>query len=541
MDNIYKNITLYFIIILIAIGFYYSVDSYSKKSIKLQKNLLITQAQTHFNSQINIRRWNAEYGGVYVAPKEGQKPNMYLNNNTLKADNNLTLFKINPALMTRELSELSEKANIKNFHFKITSLAPLNPENKATPFEQKALEYFKSSNEKEYYELSDNNKFKYMGALLTTKSCLQCHQEKSYIVGGIIGGISISLDSSNYQMIKNSIEEKTLLIKILITIFLMFTTFLIHRLLKHTQNLEVVVQKRTKELLSTKILLQKILDNDKKILLVSDGVSVIFANKTVLDLVNCRTFKEFKDKSKHISNIFEKTNNPDFLQTYNKGLHWIPYLQKEQYHKDLKVLIIKNNNKIFFKPQLKDMRIDNKLLYLIVFTDITENYLKRKDLNIEASKDPLTGFFSRKKLNFILSKEMELSAETFSKLSIIFLDIDHFKIINDTFGHTARDDILIELSEIITKIIRKSDFISRWGGEKFMITLQATNLNQAIDLAQKLRVAVEKFIFKDVKKMTISLGVIEFNFIEDQSTLIKRVDEALYEAKESGRNIVVAK
>jgi len=94
--------------------------------------------------------------------------------------------------MTRQLSEIS---NIKDFHFRITSLKPLNKNNKVTPFEKRALEYIERTNKKEYYELNENSKFNYMGALVTTKACLPCHKHQGYVLGNIRGGISIGLDS----------------------------------------------------------------------------------------------------------------------------------------------------------------------------------------------------------------------------------------------------------------------------------------------------------------------------------------------------------
>ena len=136
---------------------------------------------------------------------------------------------------------------------------------------------------------------------------------------------------------------------------------------------------------------------------------------------------------------------------------------------------------------------------------------------------------------------MELSSATNSPLSIIFLDIDHFKIVNDTFGHDVGDEVLVDLSRIIHKIVRQGDFIARWGGEEFMIALQATNYIQASALAKIIRVAVEKYSFNIVEKITISLGVTEYKNGESENSFIKRVDKALYEAKDSGRNRVVVK
>jgi len=166
---------------------------------------------------------------------------------------------------------------------------------------------------------------------------------------------------------------------------------------------------------------------------------------------------------------------------------------------------------------------------------------KIKKLKTEASTDPLTGLFNRRRLDNILTKEIELSVDTNRDLSIIFLDIDYFKVINDTYGHDIGDEILIGLSALITQTTRKNDFVSRWGGEEFMITLQSTSIDEATALAEKLRVKVQEHIFGCAGNITISLGVTSYEDGENRDSFTKRVDVALYEAKNGGRNKVIAK
>ncbi|MCK4875064.1 MAG: diguanylate cyclase, partial [Sulfurimonas sp.] len=499
MDNILKCILLYAVFILSLFGLFHTIDDWYSKNVEIQQNILIKQAQTHFNNQINTRKWNSKYGGIFVKQFEGQEPNPYLKDNTLKVNDDLTLIKINPALMTRELSELSD---IEDFSFRITSLTPINPNNKASEFEIRALKNFDKTKDTEYYEFKDSDKFRYMGALITTESCLTCHKHENYKLGEIEGGISVTLSRNEYNDIIKSLTDKVKIAKVSLFLFLSIITLLIHKQFNNNINLLKKVKSRTKEIEETKKLLQKILDADKSFLLVSDGTNIIFANKTALDLAGFSSLADFEDKHKHISDKFEKVANPDFLQSDNKGLHWIDYMRKEQNNRELKVLIKKDGENKYFKPHSKEINIDNKLLYLITFDDITDDYIKIKDLTTEASTDPLTGLFNRRKLDSVLNTEMELSSATNSPLSIIFLDIDHFKIVNDTFGHDVGDEVLVDLSRIIHKTVRQGDFIARWGGEEFMIALQATNYIQASALAKIIRVAVEKYSFNIVEKIT---------------------------------------
>ena len=534
--NIYLALFAFFIISLFSI--FYPIDVFSQKGIETQQQILLKQAQTHFYDQINTRKWNAQYGGVYVKPLKGQKPNPYLLNNILKVDDNLTLIKINPAWMTRQLSELSE---IKDFHFRITSLIPINPENKATPFEQRALKYIEKSNEKEYYEINKNSKFNYMGALVTTASCLPCHQNQGYVLGDIRGGISISLDSSEYKEASSSIKERALILKIFVVFFLLSITLLIYRQLKYSEQLKEEVQNRTKEILSTKQLLQKVLDTDHSFLMVSSSTEIILANKTMLDFFGYSSLDEFKKEHTHISSAFVKVDDENFLCTYIKDEHWIDYLQREQENRELRVLMKKEDEKRYFKPHAKEVIIENEKLHIIIFDDITEELKKIQLLKDEASRDTLTKLFNRGKFDDVLSKEIALTQTTSAPLSMIFLDIDHFKIVNDTYGHDAGDYVLTELANILLSTTRKGDFVARWGGEEFVITLQATNSEYASSVAEKIRVNVEKYKFTSGGAQTISLGVTQYIAGETQESFTKRVDEALYEAKESGRNCVVIK
>jgi len=537
-----KNLKIYLLIfaffIISVFAMFYPIDIFSQKGIDAQKQILLKQARTHFADQINTRKWNAQYGGVYVKPLKGQKPNPYLLNNTLRVDDNLTLIKINPAWMTRQLSELSD---IKDFHFKITSLIPINPNNKATPFEQRALKYIETNSEKEYFEIGENSRFNYMGALVTAASCLPCHKHQGYVLGDIRGGISIGLDSSEYEEVTLLIKDRAFALKIFVIVFLLSITLLVYKQLKYSEKLKEDVLSRTKEILSTKILLQEVLDTDHSFLMVSDSTEIILVNKTMLEFFGVSSLEELKNTHPHISNSFEKVKDDSYLTTYINDEHWIDYLQREQNNKELKVLMKKNGVNRYFSPHAKEVIIENKKLHIIIFDEITQELQRIEELKNKASRDSLTNLFNRGKFNDVLSKEIALCRTTSSPLSIIFLDIDHFKVVNDTYGHDAGDYVLVELAKILNSTVRKGDFVARWGGEEFVITLQSTNAKQASVLAEKIRKNIQMYSFTKGGGQTISLGVAQYMQIDTQESFIKRVDEALYEAKESGRNRVVVK
>jgi diguanylate cyclase (GGDEF)-like protein len=116
------------------------------------------------------------------------------------------------------------------------------------------------------------------------------------------------------------------------------------------------------------------------------------------------------------------------------------------------------------------------------------------------------------------------------------LDIDHFKNVNDTYGHRRGDYALKTLAEVVLKSKRNADVLARIGGEEFVILLPDTALSDAGRIAERVRKSVEDFHFEEIGKLTVSLGVTEFTPADNQESILKRVDSALYLAKGNGRN-----
>ncbi|SFD57593.1 GGDEF domain-containing protein [Pseudoalteromonas denitrificans] len=174
-----------------------------------------------------------------------------------------------------------------------------------------------------------------------------------------------------------------------------------------------------------------------------------------------------------------------------------------------------------------------------VSSDIDKREKVSKELNELATKDHLTQCFNRFKWDESLKLEVARSLNSHTPLSLIFLDIDHFKRINDTYGHDVGDNTLIDVVNIAQQNIRQLDTLYRTGGEEFSILLPNTKLTDAQFLSERIRKSIAEFDFKTVGHITISLGVTLFKGKEDtELAFSKRADTALYQAKESGRNKV---
>ena len=184
--------------------------------------------------------------------------------------------------------------------------------------------------------------------------------------------------------------------------------------------------------------------------------------------------------------------------------------------------------------------IENVYRVVIALHKVTELEEQRKMFEKEASTDTLTRIANRLKFNAVLEQQVEISKRYGDDLSIILFDIDNFKVINDTYGHQVGDNVLVELSAVISESVRKSDTFARWGGEEFVIILPQTSLETAKILAEKLREKVAGYSFSDNLDVTCSFGVAQYQNMEPISDFLKHVDDALYQAKDAGKNIVVS-
>jgi len=166
---------------------------------------------------------------------------------------------------------------------------------------------------------------------------------------------------------------------------------------------------------------------------------------------------------------------------------------------------------------------------------------QNQELELLSNKDTLTGTFNRRYLNHILNVELMRAARTDGLISVLMIDIDHFKQINDTFGHQSGDHVLKRMTAEIADSLRDYDLLFRYGGEEFVVLLPDTSLREARNVAQRLCQKVHSIRFSDALanlRLTVSIGVAEFPGMDigTAEELLEHADQALYQAKENGRN-----
>ena len=176
--------------------------------------------------------------------------------------------------------------------------------------------------------------------------------------------------------------------------------------------------------------------------------------------------------------------------------------------------------------------------------DLNQIFVLRRDNII----DPLIGIYNRRYFDLKLTEEIKRAHRYNFQISMLLLDIDHFKKINDKFGHYIGDLVLKNLGDLLLKNVRATDIVARYGGEEIAVIAPHTSIISAVDLAERLRHVVETSIIipanerEDRQEVTISVSIGVAGLgqqITDKQSLIKRTDEALYKAKEEGRNRVV--
>ena len=173
--------------------------------------------------------------------------------------------------------------------------------------------------------------------------------------------------------------------------------------------------------------------------------------------------------------------------------------------------------------------------------NLAQATLKEKNEQLEhlATTDLLTGLCNRLKVENTLEREHQRQQRFGHEFSVILLDVEHFKRVNDEFGHQVGDQVLIEFSNLLREHVRSVDTLGRWGGEEFMIVCPGTDKTGIVELANKLRAAVETHHFENASDQTASFGASTSSEEDSIQQLILRADQAMYQAKHDGRNRVV--
>lgn len=299
------------------------------------------------------------------------------------------------------------------------------------------------------------------------------------------------------------------------------------------------LKKIQQQLMEQKRYLQSILDSQDNMIVVADRSSIHEVNVSFLQFFG---FCSMDDMVENFSRIGSMTVDVDgCLKPGEAKSMWLETLCSDDQGGQYRLVAFRREgaeNISYFSVRFRPLSIESDI-FVVEFSDVTALEERSREFENMANYDPLTRIFNRRRFLELLEHRIHAAKRLNQELGIVFFDIDHFKRINDTFGHNTGDEVLRGLASLVSSAIRRTDVFARWGGEEFLVLLESTGLENAARMAEKLRKTIMEHEFPVVKQVTCSFGVTSYVPEENSESFINRADSALYKAKESGRNRVV--
>ncbi|MEA3315769.1 MAG: diguanylate cyclase [Campylobacterota bacterium] len=337
---------------------------------------------------------------------------------------------------------------------------------------------------------------------------------------------------TNSEIIKSSLKSQLIVrfysfaFSILI-IYLLFKQIISNFRIK--QEKEKLEEQRT--------LFNEILNTTDNIMLITDLKDVKFSNDKFKSMLMISGNKEYNEETNH--NLLELFIESDGY--LHSGLldkdETFASLYKRTRITNRKVLVLNQE----FEPKAYAITMQRLIKngdYLINLSDISKMQEEFKKIENKAYVDGLTQVYNRNKFNELFEKELKRIKRYKEPLSIAMIDIDKFKNFNDTYGHLIGDEVLVQMAQTVNSNVRETDEFARWGGEEFVILFIDTPLDKAKVVAEYVKDKIEENRHTTAGKITASFGVTQYQDGDTIDTILKRCDDALYKAKENGRNRV---
>lgn len=508
------------------------------------------------------RDWNAMHGGVYAPITEKTQPNEYLEHprRDLETTDGQRLTMINPALMTRQIAEIAEKIDGVKFH--ITSLNPIRPANKADEWEAESLKLFEKDGIKERLSLIEGDAatvHRYMAPLFVKEACLRCHAKQQYKLGDIRGGISITMPATRALNIRDQQRQRALLFYGLAALVIAcLLHFVAARTRRHLANLkqlagqqELLIGERTRELwvanrsLQAEVEQRKQSENELRIsaavmenaaegIMVTDGDNRIIRVNPAFTVITGYRPAEVLGKNPRV--LSSGRHDAAYYTALWAGLdqdgHWSGDIWNRR----------KDGSAILCALAIASIseRQSGVGRYVATFSDITRRKEVEDKLRHRASTDPLTELPNRALFFDRLQQSLSQAERYAQTFALFYVDLDHFKEVNDSLGHAAGDQLLIETARRLQQAVRESDTVARLGGDEFAIILtQVQGQSEVEDVARRIvdDLASPFKLEAGVAHVSGSIGIAIWpDGGKDTDTLTHNADLALYKAKAGGRS-----
>ena len=287
--------------------------------------------------------------------------------------------------------------------------------------------------------------------------------------------------------------------------------------------------------------INSILDAQENIVIVTNKEEITNINKKFLEFFGIESFEKFKEAKKDIFDLFHEEFGFITRNQMEKQECWLKYIKElPEIDRIVKIKNHKNEERLFTINI--DYYENKEHYYIFSLTDITSIKEKANLLEYQSSHDKITGLFNKNKFDEFYEKEVKRSKRYKNDLSIILFDIYEYREIVEMNKSSIGDIILKEISQIMSNCIREQDISARWGGEEFLILLPQTNLEGAQIVANKINNTVFEHLFTEKQlKLSANFGVSELKEEDDEKTFMSRVNKLLFESKNRGKSVVIAR
>lgn len=505
-------------------------------------SLATVAARASLEKDLLFREWVTRHGGIYVPPTEQTPPNPYLHvpgrDETTLSGKQLTL--LNPAYALRDLQSFSADDSRTKSH--VTSLHLMNPNNAPDAWEKAALESFNLGTREvtEVTSLGERSYLRLMQPFVVKPGCLKCHDRQGYKAGDIRGGISVSVALAPYL-----VENREHAVMLLWSHGAIWLAGLIGMGISYRRDDRFAAERSNSEnrLCMSEEKFHTLFDAIPDSVFINDLQGrFLDVNKASCERLGYSRDELLKMSATELDTLAFAAQVPERIRMLRERGSLV--FESEHVRKNGLVVPIELSCRI--------IEHEGHPAILGVARDITERKQMEEQLRQSALYDRLTGLPNRRLLDERLKQVMAASKRNSCYAAVMFIDLDNFKPLNDTYGHGVGDLLLAEVALRLKRCVRETDTVARFGGDEFVVLLcelsadKVASAAQACGMAERMLQALsEPFLLNAVAgspveyRCTASIGVNVFiNHDATSENLLRQADEAMYRAKAAGRNTI---
>jgi diguanylate cyclase (GGDEF)-like protein/PAS domain S-box-containing protein len=486
---------------------------------------------------------------------------IFLRHNIQITDKTIHLF---PVKTTKEISDRFSRSMEGDVVIRTVSDRPRNPKNRANSFEMEMMHYFREHPQKQEHFVQKGNVYFYSKPLYIKQSCLKCHGKREnalpsirkkydkaydYKLGDLRGLMMIKIkEHSFFNILYADFRNTVVTTLVMYVLFLIIIYVLLQKMREkdeqYTENLEHEIAKKTSEIHKQKDTFQTLFEKASDGILIMGNTSLVECNEQAVTIFGYNSKKQLLDTPpEKLSPMYQ----PDGGRSSEKVGEMIR-LAKEHRGYQFEWVNLRANGDVFFSEvTLTPIVLNGEDVVHIVVRDISEKKKAEKKLieqknilHYQAHHDALTGLPNRTLFNDRLEHGVEICKRQNSMLALLFIDLDHFKQINDTLGHHVGDNVLKVVAERLKENLRNEDTLARLGGDEFTIIIEGiSHIQETQKLAEKIQQVMAQPIHIDGHTLYITCSIGISIFPQDDTepeNLVKYADAAMYRAKEEGRN-----